>query len=268
MIDGNLVFLKLGGSLITDKKKPHSARLDHIGRLAAEIKHALRQRPGMKLVIGHGSGSFGHIAARAHGTREGVFSLPQWQGFVEVWREARALNQIIVEQLADADLPVIAFPPSATLISKQHSTSAWFTQPITRALNAGLIPLINGDVVFDEKIGATIFSTEELFQALAENLTPSAVLLAGIEEGVYRDYENSQHLIKIITPATFQAIRQYLDGSTAVDVTGGMLQKVEILLQMVEKFPQCYGQIFSGIVPGNLVKALSGEKIGTLLRSE
>jgi isopentenyl phosphate kinase len=60
MLNMELVFLKLGGSLITDKDTPRSPRRDVLARLAAEILYAHRQRPQMQLVIGHGSGSFGH----------------------------------------------------------------------------------------------------------------------------------------------------------------------------------------------------------------
>jgi isopentenyl phosphate kinase len=65
-----LAFLKLGGSLITDKDLPYTPRLDKLTRLAQEIKAALfsdrltgtQKQMGLKLILGHGSGSFGHTA--------------------------------------------------------------------------------------------------------------------------------------------------------------------------------------------------------------
>ncbi|MFN3331018.1 MAG: uridylate kinase, partial [Caldilinea sp.] len=66
-----LVFLKLGGSLITDKRKAETPRLDVIARLAQEIAAAQQDDPALRLVIGHGSGSFGHIYGRKYGTRDG-----------------------------------------------------------------------------------------------------------------------------------------------------------------------------------------------------
>ena len=59
-----LIFLKLGGSLLTDKTRPQALRPDVLGRLAGEIAAALAARPALWLLIGHGSGSFGHVAAR------------------------------------------------------------------------------------------------------------------------------------------------------------------------------------------------------------
>jgi isopentenyl phosphate kinase len=55
-----LVFLKLGGSLITDKNQAHTARLDVLERMAFEIAAARAQDQDLKIVLGHGSGSFGH----------------------------------------------------------------------------------------------------------------------------------------------------------------------------------------------------------------
>ena len=63
------IFLKLGGSLITDKRSAETPRPDVIRQLAAEIADARRRNPDLRLVIGHGSGSFGHVFGHRYGTR-------------------------------------------------------------------------------------------------------------------------------------------------------------------------------------------------------
>jgi isopentenyl phosphate kinase len=78
------IFLKLGGSLITDKTRIEHARRPVIRRLAREIKAAREARPDLQLVLGHGSGSFGHVAAKKHGTREGAQGRSGWLGYAEV----------------------------------------------------------------------------------------------------------------------------------------------------------------------------------------
>ena len=97
-----LTLLKLGGSLITDKNRPHTPRLEVLARLAEEIAAARRQRPGLRLLLGHGSGSFGHVPAQKYGTCQGVHSADEWQGFVEVWHQAAALNRLVMEALRAA----------------------------------------------------------------------------------------------------------------------------------------------------------------------
>jgi isopentenyl phosphate kinase len=64
-----LLLLKLGGSLITDKLKVAHARLAVLERLAGEIGRARASMPQTSMVLGHGSGSFGHVVAARYGTR-------------------------------------------------------------------------------------------------------------------------------------------------------------------------------------------------------
>ncbi len=263
----DLVFLKLGGSLITDKTQPQTARRDTLARLAAEIASARQERPVVKLVLGHGSGSFGHHAASKHATRQGVHSARQWEGFVEVYRAARALNQIVLESLLDAGLPVIAFPPSAGVISANGLARTWDMQPLQAGLEAGLVPLINGDVIFDAILGGTILSTEELFATLAPSLHPQRILLAGIEQGVWADFPQCTRLVEQITPRSYNMNASAIGGSAAVDVTGGMRQKVESMLDLCQAIPGLEALIFSGEIPGNTQQALLGGSPGTLIRA-
>src|SRR5512145_1070760 len=120
-----LVFLKLGGSLITDKMKPYTPLLDVMDDLAQQIAKSLLTRPNLRLVLGHGAGSFGHVAASEYKTRDG-FPRPAplvhrerdstednyWMGFAEVWYQASSLNRYIMEALHKAGLRTIALPPS------------------------------------------------------------------------------------------------------------------------------------------------------------
>ena len=260
-----LYFLKLGGSLITNKNKPYTPRRRVISRLATEMAEARRLNPDLQLVIGHGSGSFGHIAGNKYHTRQGVHSPDEWLGFSEVWQAARALNQIVAETLYHAGLPVIAFPPSAAVLSQNGQISRWDIQPIRAALTAGLIPLVNGDVVFDSLLGGTIQSTEDLFSYLARQLWPQRILLAGLEKGVWRDYPVCKQLIARITPQSYSGLAASLGGSSAIDVTGGMEQKVNHMLTLVEQLPGTQALIFSGIRPGQVCQALLGGLPGTLI---
>ena len=67
-----LIFLKLGGSLITDKERPRTPRLDTLRDLSTQIAAARARDPNLLLLIGHGSGSFGHVVAKKYATRDGL----------------------------------------------------------------------------------------------------------------------------------------------------------------------------------------------------
>lgn len=259
------VFLKLGGSLITEKDNPHTPRPDVLARLAGEIAAAVVNSPQLRLVIGHGSGSFGHAAAHKHGTRQGVRTPEQWLGFADVWYEARALNQLVVEALHTVGLPVMALPPSSYLLAQDGRPGAVDPEIISRALDAGMIPLVNGDVAFDTVRQGTILSTEDVFASLAGNLHPTRILLAGLEAGVWADFPACTRLIPVLTPADLAAAGDNIGGSASADVTGGMREKVHLMLQLCAQVPGMEALIFSGLPAGNLNLALLGASPGTRL---
>jgi isopentenyl phosphate kinase len=262
-----LQFLKLGGSLITDKTKPSTARPEVLKRLANEIAEAKAENAHMRLILGHGSGSFGHAAADKYGTREGVNTPEEWLGFAEVWQQASALNRLVIESLYAAGLPAVAFPPSASAWGKDGEVASWEMVPIERALEKNLLPVVYGDVVFDTVRGGTIFSTEDLFVRLALQLKPDRILLAGIEEGVWADYPSCTQLVETLTPKNLPDVAPALAGSLATDVTGGMETKVRQMLSLVEQLPDLEVLIFSGQHPFSVKKALLGERLGTRISS-
>lgn len=262
-----LQLLKLGGSLITEKDKPHSVRLVVIRRLADEIAQAFQQNPQMRLILGHGSGSFGHVPAKIYGTRQGVQSAEQWHGFVQVWREAAQLNHLVMDALSAAGLPAIAFPPSAGLLARDGRVSRWNLEPMRAALAAGLLPVVYGDVVFDRQRGGTIFSTEDLFEHLALSFSPGRVLLAGIEPGVWADYPVRQRIHCSITPDLLPQVLPGLQGAQVADVTGGMASKVLQSMRMVQNCAGLEVLIFSGMEDGALFQALTGASPGTRIFS-
>ncbi len=263
-----IIFLKLGGSLITDKFQPNTALPSTISRIGLEISRALKANKRIQLVLGHGSGSFGHAAAEEYGIGEAIERESQWHGFQKVWSSAKNLNHIVVSELIQSGLPVISFPPSSAIITKDKKIIHWNTAPIERSIEHNLLPLIFGDVIFDEKRGGVILSTEALFQELAEKFKPDLILLAGIEEGVWDDYKKKGKILRSISPSSYQTFLPKITSANASDVTGGMESKVKIMMKLIKKYPEIQARIFSGDQPGNIYKALMGQKVGTLLISE
>lgn len=274
-----LVFLKLGGSLITDKTQPYTPLLDVMDDLALQIKTALQTHPNLRLVIGHGAGSFGHVPASEYRTRDGLppKSTPlahrerdetednYWKGFAEVWYQASTLNRYVMKALHKAEMRAISLPPSSNVIASNGQVFVWETTPIRMALAAGIVPVIFGDVVFDEIRGGTILSTEDLFLHLAKALNPERILLAGLEAAVWADFPARTTRIEAITPASFEEVSAGVGKSHGADVTGGMESKVKQMVELVKELPDLQIQIFSGSEPGNIVRVLTGEVLGTVI---
>lgn len=257
-----LIFLKLGGSLITDKSQPETPRLDVIDRLASELSSALRQRTNLRLIIGHGSGSFGHVMAKKYSTHLGVSSAEEWRGFAKVALSAARLNYLVAEALDKAGVPVFRIQPSASALCEGGSMREMAIRPIEHSLSNGLVPLVYGDVAVDTVQGGAIMSTEDVFTYLALALKPDRMLLIGDYAGVL---DSSGTVINEITTASFEQVNMALGGSQHTDVTGGMASKVSTMLALCAAVPNLSVNIFAGDEPLTLERALLDDQyaIGT-----
>ncbi len=248
-----LVFVKLGGSLITDKRVENSFRADAAARVAQEIQAALTQNPDLQLLIGHGSGSFGHVAAKRYGTVVGVHTPEEWRGFAHVATVAAELNHLMASALDAAGVPVWRMQPSASAISRDGVIVEMALESIRRALAHGIVPLVYGDVALDDVRGGTIISTETIFFYLAQHLPVTRILLLGEVDGVY---DAAGQVIPTITPETLASVEAMLGGSAGTDVTGGMETKVRDMVALVEAAPNLTIRIMSGAQPGLLQATL------------
>lgn len=256
----SLLFLKWGGSLITVKERPFTARTETLQGLARALAQALRQAPDLRVVLGHGSGSFGHTVARKYRTRQGVHTPEAWQGFVQVARAAARLHHLVMQALVEAGVPALSFPPSAGVVARNGRVHTWDLAPLQLALERGLVPVVYGDAVLDLERGGTILSTEDLFVHLAQVLRPGRILLAGREPGVWADFPKNTRLLDRITPQGWEEWRSAIGPSHAPDVTGGMAEKVRLMLDLAIQ-SNTQGFIFSGEDPQLVKKALLGEAV-------
>lgn len=263
-----ITLLKLGGSLITDKTKPFTAKMDIIRDLAVQIKKALDTNPHLHLIIGNGAGSFAHYPAVQYNIKNGITREEQKLGFCEVQDAASRLNRIIVHELIKAKVRACSLNPSSMLVAQNGEIKNFFLDPIFGFLNLNIIPVLYGDIVFDEKRGAKIYSTEQLLSYIAQQLQKKGysierIVHNGITKGVLDGKNNP---IPKITQQNFKIIKKHLNSTRGFDVTGGMSHKVEESLKLADK------GIKSLIINGAsqkelLTKALLGEKVfGTVIQ--
>ncbi len=267
-MEQKLIFLKLGGSAITDKTRQATARADVIRDVARQVAQARRADPTLQILIGHGSGSFGHFAAK----KFGFGARDNWRAYAETGAAAARLNRLVTDLFLAADVPVVALQPSASARCRDGALIDLAVAPIQAALASHLVPLVFGDVAFDETRGMAIASTEMLFAHLAPILTPTRIILAGIVDGVFTadPLQNpNAELIREITPANFARIEAQLRGSHGVDVTGGMIGKVRTMLALVERQPRVQAQIVSAVRANGIAHILAGEEpaVGTCVHA-
>lgn len=264
--DDDLIFLKIGGTLITDRDKPKTPLLDNIHSIANQIAAAYKENPKLKILLGHGAGTYGHILAHKYHIRNGVTSPDGWNGFHGTWYEASELNRIFVEALREASLPAITIEPLSSIITKNREVISWDIKPIKAALTNNFLPVIYGNVIFDEKIGGTVLSTEEMFLHLSTLLRPKRILLAGIEQGVWADFPSRNQIVSKISKKEELDNLENLYGN---DLTGGIVGKVNIFYNLCANIPGLSVFIFSGKSNDSIKNALI-DKInlsGTLITS-
>jgi len=261
-----LVWIKLGGSLITNKTSREELRLDILTAIASTIK-SLSSR--VKILIGHGSGSFGHFYASEFNIRAGVSRDQEWMGFALTADSAARLHRRVVSALLLEGVPAIGIQSSCLLTCRNGKVVSGNLESVSRALESELVPVVYGDVCFDQVLGGTVVSTEELFEYMLGFLSPCRIVIAGETLGVFDrnpDRFPDAKLIEDIDKTKFESIRQGLGHSRGVDVTGGMLSKVSLCIDMIERRPGLQIIICSGLEPRQLSRAIQGERIGTLIQ--
>lgn len=256
----SVVLLKLGGSLITDKERPETARDDVIRRLARELAEVLREPGAPRLVLGHGSGSFGHAAAARYGVHEGI-ARGGAEGVSRVQERAAALHRRVLDALLAEGAAPFSIAPSSCLVTAAGRPVRIEAEPVLLALRAGLLPVVYGDVVMDRERGAAIASTETVFLALAEELERRRVavaraLWAGVTDGVLT--EAGERLAEVRAGAEASALAAA--GSAAgTDVTGGMRHRLEAALELARRGVPSL--VFDATAPGRLGAALRAEEV-------
>lgn len=227
-------FLKLGGSVLTDKTRPEVLNVKVLQGIASTISEHLQSPTALPLLIGHGGGSFGHHWADRYGTQHGVHDKQGWEGVVRVSDAMGRLNREVVACLISAGVDAISVQPSASAIAEAGALRSMNVDAVGAWLAAGLVPVVFGDVVADRQQGVAIVSTEAVFAFLAPRLHAAHIVLVG-EEAVYTaDPRHDRHAerIPLIDPFNIAHVLEQTGTSHGVDVTGGMTSKVRTMWRL------------------------------------
>jgi isopentenyl phosphate kinase len=241
------VILKLGGSLVTEKTKPFSIRFSVLKRLAQELVKAYKECCS-RIIIVHGGGSFGHYVVKEHGGIDTVSAVTQTIMFM------RELSILISDILTSYGLPTVVFDTHALAVIRNNDLYL-FIEPILKALDLGLIPILYGDIVFGEK--TRIVSGDEIVWCIGSKLTSSRLLFATTVDGVY-DKDPSEPDAKLLDVVRLSDFKDILFSSTqGYDVTGGMRLKLELAYKYYsENIKEVV--IFNGLIEGRTYEAICG----------
>ena len=255
--------LKLGGSVITRKERPLTPNKRAIRRLAREISRAKVEG----LIIVHGGGSFGHPVAKEYEIAEGFKDKSQLIGFSKTSQAMTMLNEMIVEALLNEGIPAVAVRPSSFIVTKHSRIEKADWNVVAKLLELGFVPVLYGDAVLDSAVGFTILSGDQLVAELAIEFNAERVIIAVDVDGIYTadpKVDGSAKLMKSISLEQLKEVEDKIGESKLIDVTGGMLGKInELTRAVMHGIPVL---IVNGLKPNKIYKALRRERVvGTLI---
>ncbi|UCH31858.1 MAG: isopentenyl phosphate kinase family protein [Candidatus Bathyarchaeota archaeon] len=263
---GKTIVLKLGGSVITNKKKLMVPKLKVINRLAKEIADANIEQ----LIVVHGGGGFGHPWAKQYKIKEGYKYPSQVEWFTRIHQAMLELNKLVVDALIRNNIAAFSVSPSSCIITKAGRIQVFYDSAIVRLLEIGFVPVLFGDAVVDNELGFTILSGDQLVTALSAKFNASRVIFGVDVDGLFTaDPKTSKRaqLIRNITLPELKALIQSIEQAKATDVTGGMFGKIFELMVAIDVPIKTI--IVNATKEGNIYKALREERvIGTVIEKE
>jgi isopentenyl phosphate kinase len=262
-----LILLKIGGSVCTDKKgnrfRVRSAAVARIGREIAEA----RAERGFTMLMANGAGPFGHANVTEYDICDGLSTEKDFEGFSKTINDCAHLTVRVSEILRKAGLPTYPYPSSSVIVQSRKKMVFFCMDVIKRMWdsNPDLIPVMNGSMMPDIELKGSVASGDDILAYVARRLLPARVVFASDVDGVYTSEprkDRKAKLVDVITKENFGRIRDGLSGSSNVDVTGGMLKKVEKMLDTgIETV------IVNGNRPGRVKAALLGKPArGTIIK--
>lgn len=248
---------------MTDKKTPCTINRNTMARLVRQLSSYSRGLQG-RVILGNGGGSFGHYYATEFDLTHGV-DTPEKLIALCMGKAGNAyLNGELIKSLLRNQIPVCACPISSSFLVEGEHLEIW-TQ-ILLYLEHGILPVVYGDMIYSENEECQIISTEKIFLAFARTLLQNSDIGYRVGKVIFctdrGGVEDKQgNVIPIIERKNFEAWDIFWSNTSGYDITGGMLEKVKVAVEM-----QCPVQIINGNLPNDLKKALDGDlRVGTVI---
>jgi len=256
----HLALIKVGGSFITDKSVPFTAKPANIQLFADQFAAAYRNNPDIDFIVGNGVGSFGHASAQQYGLRSGAAIADQTYGTAVTHNGARRINSMVAEALAEQGVPAFGLSPAGFMLYDHARVISSYFEVITQLLVSRSVPLLHGDTMIDTLPGTTIASTEMILQLCLEAFRASydkiTVIYIMNTDGVL---DNNGKTIAALT--TTEKIHIYK--KVGFDVSNSINGKIASARKAAHLADTVY--LISGNSKDGLQAVLAGKQIGTLV---
>lgn len=233
---GGMIIVKLGGSVITDKKRPLTARPRAIASMAGALACA-----GEPLIVVHGGGSFGHYWS----VRHDMHTRPARHAPAAVAAVKNSmvdLDAMVLRAMAKRGMGPYAVPPHALVRPGGEAASVPAAREAGRIAESGLVPVTYGDALWRRGGMAYIMSGDRLVRMLSLALRPRLAVFATDADGLYEDMASRRLVPRVGAAEAGRIARSLAAGGAgagrgrgaapAPDVTGGIRRKVLEAAQM------------------------------------
>jgi len=247
-----MILIKLGGSIITNKKKPLSPRKKIIENIAKSLR-----KINEPLVIVHGGGSYGHYWSVKYDmhTKPRKYNV---KGVSIVKNSMIELNIIILDSFLKNRLNPYCLPPTDFMTGNKPISKK--VKEIEKIARSGLIPVTFGDALWYGQNKTYILSGDKIMTYLSKILRPRLSIFALNEDGLYSDLKTKKLIYEL------KGEKPTISENT-MDVTGGMTRKVEEASKIAKMGINVF--FVNGNKPERIVKAVKNSKFqGTLLKGK
>jgi isopentenyl phosphate kinase len=256
-----MLVLKLGGSLLTDKTQPYSLRIDVLRSASAEIKTCFDQGLIQKLLIVHGVGSYGHPPVIQYKLHKGFIDPSQLLPLSRTQSKVNELRLAITASLQEVGIPVNLFHTSSIATARKGRIINLDIKAIKGFLDIGMVPVLGGDMVYDEEMGFSVGSGDQVAAILAKELGATDLVFATDVVGVYdKDPKKAPNarLLRNLSLCRLDELASSSGGSG--DASGAMKGKLSALSILEQELRDGLKMsIISMMETGRLLGLLKGE---------
>ena len=246
-----MILIKLGGSIITNKEKPLSARRKTIDNILNQINRIREPK-----ILVHGGGSYGHYWSVKYDmhTKPAKYDM---RGVSIVKNSMIDLNKIILDSAVKNRINAYCLPPTDFMNGNKPIKNKILT--INEIAKSGLTPITYGDALWFGKKKSYILSGDVIMSMIGKILKPRLSIFVLDVDGVYSNTK-SKKLIR-----DFKKEKPIIS-KNKIDVTGGMTRKITEATNMSKSGLKVF--FVNGNKPKRILDAVSGKKFeGTIFRS-
>ncbi len=237
----DLIVLKLGGSLLTDKSKAYKLREEVLKAVAVEIKECIDLGLIKSLVIVHGVGSFGHPPVLKYNLHKGFRNKDQLISMSKTQLIVNEFRKTIATTFQEEGVPINLMHASSMVVGSKMIITDYTFNSLKGFLSLGMVPLIGGDMMYDTSMGFSVCSGDQLAVILSRVLLAEQLIFATDVSGVFdKDPKTGEHaqLLREIKLSEIEQLFTKTNETANNDASGKMRGKLLSLASIKDKIQE------------------------------